>query len=179
MTELPAIDLEAALRDLDRATRRLSERLGKAAIPGPPPPDAPAAGTDGAEPDARAYVEDAKRRADALIGTLIAAVERDAATLRSAAEAEAECRIEEARQLADRMVADRRQRIAEVSDRITERAQTLSAAMDDAARIGAQFDAFLRALSAAAARIAADDEQRPIAIGHGPGGLRDPGSLAA
>ena len=190
MSELPAIDLDAALRDLDRATRSIAERLASPSAD-PAPAAAPPQGPrpDGAEHDAREYLEQAKRRADSLVATLIAAVERDAAAIRretedeiraqrEAAEAEVAGRLEEARGIAERMVADRQQRIAEISDSIAEQGRALSAGMEDAARIGAQLDAFVRALSAAAARIAADDEQ-PAVLSPDARRFQDPGSIAA
>lgn len=190
MSELPAIDLEAALRDLDRATRSITERLGSAPVDPSPAAASPVdPRPDGAEHEAREYLEHAKRRADSLVATLIAAVERDAVAIRretedeiraqrEAAETEVAGRLEEARGVAERMVADRQQQIAEISDSIAEQGRTLSAGMEDAERIGAQLDAFVRALSAAAARIAADDEH-PAALSRDARGFEDPGSIAA
>lgn len=191
MSKQPAIDLEAALRDLDRATRSLTERLRPP--PADPEPAAPPADArrDDPEHEARGQLEHAKRHADSLVATLVAAVERDVATIRreaegeiraqrEAAEAEAARRLEEARGVAERMVAERQQRIAEISDSIAERARTLCAGMEDAERIGAQFDAFVRSLSAAAARIAADDgRRRPAARGREAQSFGGPGSIAA
>jgi len=191
VSEPPATDLEAALGDLDRATRSFAERLGSAAAgaPGQAPRAADLRPGD-AEREARECLEDARRRADSLVAALVAAGERDAATIRreaedeiraqrEAMEAEAARQLEEARMVAERMVADRQQRIAEISDSIAERGRALSAAMEDAERIGAQFDAFVRALSAAAARVAADDEHRPAILGREAAGSRRRGSIAA
>lgn len=203
MSELPGIDLEAALRDLDRATKSFAERLGAAAParqqpqpshlsppPSPPTPDPPPAPKPlpaDAECEAREYLAGAKQRVDSLVDSLLAAVEREAATMRAeaedeirarreAADADAERRVEEAREVADRMVAERQRQIAEASDGLAERARALAAGMADAERIGAQFDAFVRALSAAAARIAAEDGDPPARIGQEPARA---GSLAA
>lgn len=199
MSDLPSFDLEAALRDLDRATRSFAERLGAAApagrqtqpaepLPAPPPaPPAPEPRTADTEREVREYLASAKRRVDNLVDALVAAVEREAVTMRAdadaearsrrqAADADAERRIREAREVAERMVAERQRQIAAASDGLIERARALAAGMEDAERIGAQFDAFVRALGAAAARIAADDPHPPERIGRD---AREPGSLAA
>lgn len=144
-----------------------------------------------AEREAQSYLESAKRRADSLVASMIEAVEREAAqTRRDAEEAirarweqvevDANRQIENARQVAARMVYERQQRIAKLSDGISERASALTAGMDDAERVRAQFDAFIRALAAAADRIAREPAGRPqpsragVADGH-----PETGTLAA
>ncbi|GIK76885.1 MAG: hypothetical protein BroJett022_05750 [Actinomycetes bacterium] len=98
---------------------------------------------------------------------MVAAVEREAAEMRREAEAGIRARweavetdaarlLDEARRVADRLVADRQRRISALSDGIAGRAQALTAGLDDAERVRAQFDSFVRALSAAAELIAAD-----------------------
>jgi hypothetical protein len=118
-----------------------------------------------AEQEARMYLEGAKRRADSLVATMIGAVEHEAAEIRRTAEegirsrwrqveVDAGHHVENARRIAERMVAERQQRISALSDGITGRATALTAGMDDAEQVRTQFDSFVRALSAAADRIA-------------------------
>ncbi len=118
-----------------------------------------------AEREARAYLEHAKRRADSLVSTMLSAVEQETADMRREAEAgirarwqelevDAERHIGEARRIADSMVSERQRRIAELSDGIARRAVALTTGMDDADRIRAQFDSFVRSLAAAADQIA-------------------------
>lgn len=109
---------------------------------------------------------------------MVAAVEREAAEMRREAEAGIRARweaveidaarhLDEARRVADRLVADRQQRISTLSDGIAGRAQALTAGLDDAARVRAQLESFVRALSEAADLIAADAAARAA------GGMRD------
>ena len=178
MSEQPGLDLEAALRDLDRATKSFAERLAAAsaagpeaetAAPSPPTAPAPEPARAETEPDGQDHLTAAKHRVDRLVDAMVVAVEREAAG------AEAERRIEEAREVADRMVSERQRQIAEAGDGLVERARALAAGMEDAERIGSQFEAFMRELSAAAARIATDDRGREPP-GQEPG---EPRSLAA
>ncbi len=208
-----AAELEAALGELDRATREFTRRLGEgqqdverarragerailAAGPGsatvagpdraPAPSPAPSEAEAGAaiernrafdrrlreaELEARAYLESAKRRADSLVASMVSAVEHEAAQARREAEeairvrwnqveVDATRHVENARRVAARMVSERQQRIARLSDGISDRAAALTAGMDDAERVRAQFDAFIRALAATADRIAREPERR-------------------
>jgi F0F1-type ATP synthase membrane subunit b/b' len=118
-----------------------------------------------AEREAREYLDHAKRRADSLISTMLDAVEQDAAEMRREAEAgirmrwqevevDAQRHVGEARRIAESMVDERQRRIAELSDEITRRAQALTTGMDDADRVRAQFDSFVRSLSVTADQIA-------------------------
>jgi hypothetical protein len=181
-----AFDVESALRDLDRATRTFVERLesGEPAAPaptavtspaGPPVPPLPVA-TDPmreAEQEAARYLGQAKRRADGLVAAMLSAVERDVLTMhreaeneiqarREAVEVDAARRLEEARIVAERIVAERQRRIAELSDGISGRARALAAGMEDAERIRAQFEGFVVTLSAAARRVAAIGSPRVV-----------------
>ncbi len=190
-----SVDLAAALGELDRATRDITERLGALRGPQPavaPPPDSTSApsGADGfearmreAEREAEAYLEHAKRRADSLVNAMVGAVEREAAEMRreaaagirtrwQAVEVDAARHVEEARRVADRIVAERQQRIAALSDGIADRAQALTAGMEDAQRVREQFELFVRALSRAAERIASTREIGGVAD-------RDPGGPEA
>lgn len=209
----PALDLAEALGGLDRATRNFARRLGEdrpgdelveSAAALPPRETAPAhpatpepAAEDAFEQamreamrEAREYLDQAKRRADSLVRTMVGAVEQEAAEMRRDAEAsirarrqqaevDAERHLGEARRVAEGMVAERQARIAALSDGISGRAGALTAGMDDADRVREQFDAFVRALSRTADRIAGrpneigsvppttalrDDQDRPSAI---------------
>jgi hypothetical protein len=186
VTGTRAFDVESALRDLDRATRTFVERLesGEPAAPAPatdaapaPPPVPPLpAATDPmreAEQEAARYLEQAKRRADGLVAAMLSAVERDVLAMhreaeievqarREAVEVDAARRLEEARLVAERIVAERQRRIAELSDGISGRARALAAGMEDAERIRAQFEGFAITLSAAARRVAAIGSPRVV-----------------
>ena len=142
-----------------------------------------------AEREAREYLDHAKRRAEGLVATMLGAVEQEAVEMRREAEAgirarwqeveaDAERHVAEGRRIAESMVAERQERIAALSDEITSRALTLTAGMDDAARVRAQFDSFVRILSQTADQIAGgrrirsshraaggpDDQGRPSAV---------------
>lgn len=198
----PAIDLATALGGLDRAARNFSRRLGESHDSGDTAPGRgrrevlsrstpPAAADRGMDPaddpfdsrlreaerEAREYLEHAKRRADALVTTMVGAVEKEAAGIRREAEEgirarwrqvefEAGRHLDDARQVGDNMVAERQQRIAVLSDTITGRAEALSTGLGDADRVRMQFDAFVRALSATADRVATDQRARgPAPVG--------------
>jgi hypothetical protein len=167
----PRADLDATLEDLERATRNFSLRFGEPPAPRKAPAPDREAGFDErlreAESDAAAYLEQAKRRADSIVGAMVAAVEREAAEMRREAEAgirarweaievDAARQLDEARRVAERLVAERQQRIAALSEGITARALTLTAGLEDAERVRAQFDSFVRALSEAARLVAAE-----------------------
>lgn len=120
-----------------------------------------------AELEAREYLESAKRRADSLVSTMVGAVEHEAAQIRRGAEegirarwnqveVDATRHVENARRVAAQMVAERQSRIASLSDGISGRAEALTAGLDDAARVRAQFEAFVHALSVTADRIASE-----------------------
>lgn len=184
-------EIDAAIAGLDRATRRFTTQVEalaegdpsapaadpspasapEAAAPAPSEPAAPrrAAGFDEqmslAEREAREYLEQAKRRADTLVTTMIGAVEREAAQIRQdaeqgirerwrAVESEAGRYLEDCRRVADGMVAERQTEIGDLSDGIVDRARALTGGLEDAERIRAQFDAFVRALAATSNQIA-------------------------
>lgn len=182
-------EIDAAIAGLDRATRRFTTQVdalassdAPAADPAPATtpettshalaePAAPrsAVGFDEqmtlAEREAREYLEQAKRRADTLVTTMIGAVEREAAQIRQdaeqgirerwrAIESEAGRYLEDCRRVADGMVAERQSEIGALSDGIVDRARALTGGLEDAERIRAQFDAFVRALAATSNQIA-------------------------
>ncbi|MCB0864750.1 MAG: hypothetical protein KDB58_03455 [Solirubrobacterales bacterium] len=118
-----------------------------------------------AETEAKEYLEAAKRRADSLVKTMVGAVEHEASEARREAEegirarwhqveVDATRHVENARRVAGQMLAERQERITKLSDGITDRADALTAGMDDAERVRAQFESFIRALSETADRIA-------------------------
>ena len=118
-----------------------------------------------AERAAREYLDRAKTRADSLVTTMIAAVEREAAEIRReaedgirerwhAVELEAGNYLDGAREVAEGMVAERQSVIGNLSDGIVDRAQALTVGLDDANRVRAQFEEFVRALSDTSNRIA-------------------------
>lgn len=166
----------------------IADRAAALRLPSPDPagfgqsPAAPAAGEAAppnsvsarmleAEHEARLYLERAKQRADSLIAKMIEAVEQETAAVRREAEEgvrarwqrvenEAREHLEEAARVGDGIVAERQGRLAALSDSITERAEILSAGLDDAERVRIQFEAFVRALALTADRIA---QQQPAA----------------
>ena len=180
-------EIDAAIAGLDRATRKFTSQvdalaetgsassasaagpLATPAAPREPPAARPAASFDeqmsAAEREARDYLEQAKRRADSLVTTMIGAVEREAAQIRQdaeqgirerwrAVEAEAGRYLDDCRRVAEGMVAERQATIGGLSDGIVDRARSLTGGLEDAERIRAQFDAFVRALAATSNQIA-------------------------
>jgi len=120
-----------------------------------------------AERAAREYLDRAKTRADSLVTTMIAAVEREATEIRreaeegirerwNAVELEAGRYLDGAREVAEGMVAERQSVIGSISDDIVDRAKALTVGLDDADRIRAQFESFVKALSETSNRIAAE-----------------------
>lgn len=118
-----------------------------------------------ADAEAKLYFEDAKRRADAMVQSIIGAVEAEAQELHRDAEqrirerwrqveADAEDFLAGARRTADGLVAERRRRISEVSDTIVGLAEVLTERMADADRLRRQFDSLVVTLSATAERLA-------------------------
>ena len=122
-----------------------------------------------AEAEALRYLEEAKERAEAMVQSIVNAVESEADTMRrdaeegirrrwAEAEAEAERFLADARRAADGIVENRQRRIAELSDTIVGLAGELTERMTDAAEMQRQFDALVTSLSDAAARIASDPD---------------------
>lgn len=127
-----------------------------------------------AEVEARAYLESAKRRADTIVKSMVGAVEHEAAQARRDAEenikarwqqveVEASHHVDSARRVAGEMVAEQQTRISKLSDGISGRAEALTAGMDDADRVRAQFDAFVRALAVTADQIAREPSRGTVA----------------
>lgn len=134
-----------------------------------PPPVRSRFDLNDAESEARAYLEDAKRRVDTLVETMLGSVEQEAWALRreteegirsrwNEVEAEAVDYLIEARRSAERLVEQRRLRICELSDAITRGSERVTARLEDADRVRSQFDRLVWSLSMTADRIASDIE---------------------
>lgn len=93
--------------------------------------------------------------------SILNAVEEEAARIRAEARAEAEAEIERARLQADRLLQDRRQRIAELSDELIEKTDAILGRLDDAEPIYTRFDRLIRALGEAADKLAAESGDVP------------------
>jgi len=167
--------LDLATRDLSRKVEALTARAASGLAPSHPMQADRSEALEGpmrvAEREAQEYLERAKRRVESLVNTMLAAVERDAAEIRRAAETgirerwetiehEAGIYLDDARRVSEAMVAEQQERLGSLSGGITQRAEALTAGMDDAERIRHQFDGFVRALSEAARRIAEPEPER-------------------
>ena len=183
----PLVDrvaIDTAITGLDRASRNFAETLAALEKLRDIDPLAAAGDEDAesifdrrmreAEVEARAYLTRAKSRADSLVATMVAAIERQANEVRleaetairarwSQVEAEADRHLEDARRVAAGMVAERQERLAELSDGIAGRADSLLGGMTDADDVRRQFDGFVAALSRTAAQIAAEASAEPAA----------------
>lgn len=158
------------LRRFDSSWRARLPQPGQQPAAAPPRPTAEQAfeaRLREAEREAREYLERAKQRADSLVAAMVAAVEQEAAGIRRDAElgirdrwqqveTDAARHLDEARRVGDGMVAERQQQLSVLSDGITVKAKALTTGLDDADRVRLQFDAFVRALSVTANRIASD-----------------------
>lgn len=139
----------------------------------PPQPAVAASGISGAEISRR-------------LGSVLDAVEEEAARLRAEARAEAAAYLEQARHRADGLVAERQRRISELSDELLAKSESVVARLDDAGPVQHGFESLVRALGNAAERLAAEAEssatdfrpppfgagaayQPPPAAGGGPG----------
>lgn len=170
-------DIDAAISGLDRATRDLSRRVEALGQRSATRHGSGHAGDaddrsetfeeplQAAERDAHEYLERAKRRVESLVTTMLGAVEREAAEIRREAEAgirdrwrtiehEAGTYLDDARRVSEAMVTEQQERIGSLSEGVTQRAEALTAGMQDAERIRRQFDEFVRVLSETARGIA-------------------------
>ncbi len=118
--------------------------------------------------EAREYLDGAKERADRLVRSMVAAVERESAEIlaeveqdvearRRQAEADAARQLESGREAVEDLLAAERERIAALGEGIAGRAQSLTAGMEEAEEVRAQFETFVKALSTAADGIARDE----------------------
>lgn len=87
------------------------------------------------------------------VSSILDAVEREAAHLRSEAREEAAQYLEYSRQRADELVAERQRRIAALSDEIMAKAEAVIGQLEDAAPVRAGFESLVRALGEAAERL--------------------------
>lgn len=97
------------------------------------------------------------------VGTILDEVEAEAARVRAETRAEADRLLADARREADALVAERRRQISEVSDELIAHAAAVVARLEDATPVREGFDNLVRALGAAAERLAdeIDEEARP------------------
>jgi len=113
------------------------------------PGEAPGSGSD------TAMAAEISRR----VGSILDAVEREAARLREDAQAEAARYSDAARRRADDLVEQRRRRIAELSDELIAKSEAVVARLDDAAPVRAGFENLVRALGDAAERLANESDE--------------------
>lgn len=116
----------------------------------PPPQEAAAAS---AGPEGVAAPEISRR-----VGSILDAVEREAARLREEARVEAGAYLDNARRRADGLVAERQRRIGELSDELIAKSEAVIARLDDAAPVRQGFENLVRALGDAAERLAHEAE---------------------
>lgn len=115
----------------------------------PPPPRASGLGGSGA-----GLAAETSRR----IGSVLDAVEREAAQLREEAREDAARYLESAKRSADGLVAERQRRIAELSDELLTKAEALVAHLNDATPVRQGFENLALALGHAAERLARESE---------------------
>jgi hypothetical protein len=150
-----------------------ASRPAPSAPPLYPPPERPTFDEQmrEAEQAAREYLDRAKQRADTLVQTMIAAVEREAGEIRREAEdgirerwnsveLEAGRYLDDARRAADSLVDERRNVLHELSGDIERRARSLTTGLEDAERVQAQFEQFVRGLAETSNRIAEEAAAR-------------------
>jgi ElaB/YqjD/DUF883 family membrane-anchored ribosome-binding protein len=82
------------------------------------------------------------------VGSILDAVEREAARLREESREEAARYAESARRHVDGLVAERQHRIAELSDELIAKSEAVVARLDDAAPVRQGFENLVRALGA-------------------------------
>ena len=112
-----------------------------------PPRDDQPIGRPG--PDASVAPEISRR-----VGSILDAVENEAARLRDESREEAARYLEHARRHADNLVAERQRRIAELSDELMAKSEAVVARLDDAAPVRQGFENLVGALAHAAERLA-------------------------
>ncbi len=112
-----------------------------------PPPQEAAPASIG--PEGAAAPEISRR-----VGSILDAVEREAARLREEARVEAGAYLDNARRRADGLVAERQRRIGEISDELIAKSEAVIARLDDAAPVRMGFENLVRALGDVAERLA-------------------------
>lgn len=88
------------------------------------------------------------------VGAILDAVEREATRLREEARADAAGYLEDARRQADALIAERRRRIAELSDELVSKSEAVVSRLEDAEPVREGFENLVRALGNAAERLA-------------------------
>ncbi|MFN8112985.1 MAG: hypothetical protein U0R51_07275 [Solirubrobacterales bacterium] len=97
------------------------------------------------------------------VGAILDAVEREATRLREEARSDANRYLDDARRQADALVAERRQRIAELSDELVAKSEAVVSRLDDAEPVRGGFENLVRALGDAAERLAEEaDPEAPV-----------------
>lgn len=110
------------------------------------------------EASAPALASEISRR----VGAILDAVEREATRLREEARGDAARYLGDARRQADALVAERRQRIAELSDELVAKSEAVVSRLDDAEPVRDGFENLVRALGDAAERLAEEaDPEAP------------------
>lgn len=132
-----------------------------------PPPQEAAAGLNPSEGVAAPEIS---RR----VGSILDAVEREAARLREEARVEADGYLENARRHADGLVAERQRRIGELSDELVAKSEAVIARLDDAAPVRQGFENLVRALGDAAERLAHEAESTAVDFKPPPFGATPP-----
>ncbi len=116
-----------------------------------PPPREPPPGYAGPGPGTASEIS---RR----VGSILDAVEREAARLREEAREEAALYLDYAKRRADALVEERRRRIAQISEELVGKSEAVVARLDDAAPVQQGFENLVRALGGAAERLAREVE---------------------
>ena len=88
------------------------------------------------------------------VNAILDSVEHEAALLREQARSDAADCLEDARRRADSLVAERRQRIADLSDELVAKSEAVISRLDDAEPVRNGFENLVRALGDAAERLA-------------------------
>lgn len=119
-----------------------------------PPPQEAASASVAHDPSEGPAAPEISRR----VGSILDAVEREAARLREEARVEATAYLDNARRRADGLVAERQRRIGELSDELIAKSEAVIARLDDAAPVRQGFENLVRALGDAAERLAHEAE---------------------
>ncbi len=113
------------------------------------------------------------------VGSILDAVEREAARLREEARVEAAGYLDNARRRADDLVAERQRRIGELSDELVAKSEAVIARLDDAAPVRQGFENLVRALGDAAERLAREADGGGTEFEPPPFGARHAATAAA
>lgn len=92
------------------------------------------------------------------VSSILDAVEQEGARLREDAREQAQAYLEGARRRADELVAERRGRIAELSDELVAKSEAILERLEEAAPVRQSFESLVRALGEAADRLSEEAE---------------------